>query len=219
MTTIKILLLEGEALIREGILAVLGRERDLEVVCATGSLEQALQGPVKPDVIVVEPLTFGDKSQGAESVAELFGYFPGAKVVVLTHLDAAGDVAQILSSGAHGYVLKSGLATELVDGVRRVAGGDEYLQPSLGTALLKSASNGYGQSGRRFGDLSPKEEEVLRVLAMGHTNVEAAEMLSYAVRTIEGYRARIMRKLGIHSRADLVRAAAEMHLLPFDSHH
>lgn len=219
MSAIKILLLEGEALIREGILALLGREPDLEVVCAAGSLEQALQGPVKPDVIVVEPLTFGDKSHGAESVADLFAYFPGAKVVVLTHLDTPGEVAQFLSTGAHGYVLKSGLATELVDGVRRVAGGYEYLQPSLGTALLKSASNGDGQSGGRCGGLSPKEEEVLRVLAMGHTNAEAAELLSYAVRTIEGYRARIMRKLGVHSRADLVRAAAEMHLLPFNPHH
>ncbi|MBW3590988.1 MAG: response regulator transcription factor [Actinobacteria bacterium] len=217
MTAIKILLLDSEPLIREGILAVLSREEDLDVQCATGSIEEALQRSINPDVIVIDPLAFGDRTTGARSVAELCGNFPKTKVVVLTHMDAPEDVALLFSKGAHGYVLKSALSAELIDAVRRVAGGSEYLQPSLGTALLKATQNLYGLQPVPSGDLTPKEEEVLRVLAMGHTNAEAAAILSYAVRTIEGYRARIMRKLGVDNRAELVRAASEMNLLSFPS--
>jgi two-component system, NarL family, response regulator NreC len=216
VTSIKILLLDSEALVREGVRMVLERESDLEIVHEASTLDEAARSEINPHVIVVEPLLAGDRSRGAELINELVRHYPNSQVLVLSQMEAVEDV-QLLFGDVRGYVLKKGPAVELVEAIRRVAAGEDYLQPSLGAALLKASNHG-NTRGRGPG-LTAREKEVLRVLAIGHTNAEAAEILSYAVRTVEGYRSRIMRKLDIESRAELVRAASELDLLRFDRPH
>ncbi|MEX2553624.1 MAG: response regulator transcription factor [Actinomycetota bacterium] len=217
MTSIKILLLDCETLVREGVRMVLERESDLQIVHEASTLDEATRPEIDPDVIVVEPLLARDRSRGAELVTDLLRHYPNSQVLVLSQMEAVEDVQLFLSRDVRGYVLKKGPAAELVEAVRRVAAGEEYLQPSLGAALLK-ASN-HGNAGGRMPGLTAREKEVLRVLAIGHTNAEAAAILSYAVRTVEGYRSRIMHKLDVESRAELVRAASELDLLHFDRPH
>jgi two-component system, NarL family, response regulator NreC len=214
LTSINILLLDNEALVREGVRMVLEREADLQIGHEAGTLDEALQPAIDPDVIVVEPLLTGDRSRGAELVTDLLQRYPNSQVLVLSQMESVEDVQLFLSRGVRGYVLKKAPAIELVEAVRRVAAGDEYLQPSLGAALLKANRKRSSRNG--VAELTPREKEVLRVLAIGHTNAEAAAILSYAVRTVEGYRSRIMRKLDVESRAELVRAASELDLLHFE---
>jgi two-component system response regulator NreC len=217
LANIKILLLDSEALVREGVRMVLERESDLDIVHEASTLEEATRAPIDPHVIVVEPLLAGERSRGAELITDLLRHYPDSQVLVLSQMEAVEDVQLFLLRDVRGYVLKKGPAVELVEAVRRVAAGEEYLQPSLGAALLKASSQGISRG--RVPGLTAREKEVLRVLAIGHTNAEAAAILSYAVRTVEGYRSRIMRKLDIESRAELVRAASELDLLRFDRPH
>jgi DNA-binding NarL/FixJ family response regulator len=214
LISIKILLLDNEVLVREGVRTVLEREADLTVINEAGSFDEAANAAIEPDVIVVEPLLAGNTSLGAELVDRLASRYPNSRILVLSQMEAAEDVQLLLDKGARGYVLKKGPAGELVEAVRRVAGGEEYLQPSLGAALLKASRKRAVNNVRR--NLTIREREVLRVLAVGHTNAEAAAILSYAVRTVEGYRSRIMRKLELENRAQLVKAASELDLLHFD---
>ena len=214
LASIHILLVDNEVLVREGVRMVLEREPDLEIIHEAGALHEALQSAADPTVIIVEPLLAGDRSRGAELVTDLLRRYTSSQILVLSQMEAVEDVRLFLSRGARGYVLKKGPAVELVEAVRRVAKGQEYLQPSLGAALLKATRAGRSRNG--VPELTPREKEVLRVLAIGHTNAEAAAILSYAVRTVEGYRSRIMRKLDVESRAELVRAASELNLLHFD---
>lgn len=213
LAKIGVLLVDGDALVREGVRTVLEREPDIAVLGETTDPVVAFREPVEPDVIIAEPLVAGDRTDGVELVRRCCWRYPESQVLILTRMDSIEDVQLFMEVGAAGYILKKGSAEGLVQAVRCVALGQEYLQPSLGAALLRGPKQASRSS---LVGLTQREKEVLRVLALGHTNIETAAILSYAVRTIEGYRARIMRKLNVRTRAELVRAAAELDLLHFD---
>ena len=136
---------------------------------------------------------------------------PNAKVLVLSMQDDPSYVRQAFEAGAAGYVLKEAADAEVVAAVRQVAQGGNYVNPTLGARLVAAESQARKRA--EADPLSEREREVLRLLALGHTNQEIAKMLYISVRTAETHRAHIMQKLGFHSRADLVRHALAQGLL------
>ena len=164
------------------------------------TLAQALlaAGTEKPDVILL--------GHGAlELVPTLLHESPGAKIVVLGGQDNPQAVQEAFAAGASGYVLAD---TEIVAAVREVNAGGRYVDPELGARLVAAESRAMRRDG-----LSEREHEVLRLLALGHTNQEIAKQLVISVRTAETHRAHIMQKLGLSSRAELVRYALDRGLL------
>ena len=148
---------------------------------------------------------------GIEGIPTLLQNAPEAKVLVLSMQDDPRYVREAFEAGASGYVLKEAADTEVVDAVRAVAAGERYVHPALGARLIPAEA----EERRRAEDdpLSDREREVLRLLALGHTNQEIAKMLYISVRTAETHRAHIMQKLGLTSRAELVRYALNEGLL------
>jgi len=175
------------------------------------TVAEAVALDVDPDVVVAD-LMLPDE-RGVEVVRRLKQRHDKAAILVLTMVDNPTDVQQCLAAGARGYLLKETASSELVDAVRKVAGGEDYLQPSLGAALAKWQESPGRVRARAVDDLTPREREVLRLIALGHTNTEIATMLYVSVRTVENHRAGVMRKLGLRTRAELVRHAAEAGLI------
>ena len=205
--TIGVLLIDDHVVVREGLRALLERQQGVTVVAEAGSVDDAVALDVRADVVVAD-LMLPDE-RGAEVVRRLKERHPDAAVLVLTMVDNPTDVQMCLAAGASGYLLKETASTELVDAVRRVAAGSDYLQPSLGAALARWRDTPGRVRARAIDDLSEREREVLRLIALGHTNAEIASMLFVSVRTVENHRASVMRKLGLRPRAELVRHANE----------
>jgi two-component system, NarL family, response regulator NreC len=136
---------------------------------------------------------------------------PDARVLVLSMQDDPRYVREAFAAGADGYVLKEAVDAEVVAAVREIAGGGSYVHPALGARMV--AADAAAQAKQSANPLSAREEEVLRLLALGHTNQEIAGLLFISVRTAETHRAHIMQKLGLASRAELVRHAIAQRLL------
>jgi two-component system response regulator NreC len=198
---------------REGVLALIEQEDDLEVVAEAASVQavETLED-VAPTVIVTD-LVLPD-AEREEIIARLRARFEHAAIVALTSLDDLPTVQQILAAGADGYVLKSAAKAELFAGIRAVAHGGMYLQPSIGIAFASRQPDGHEE--HTVGGLTPRETDVLRLLALGHTNAEIAQILGASLRTIETHRAHIHQKLDRHTRAQLVRFALDAGLLRLD---
>lgn len=203
----RVLIVDDHAIVREGVVLLLEREPDFAVAGEAGALTEALEvAPSEVDVIVAD-LVLGD-AQGAGLVKALQEHFDGAPVLVLSMVDVSEDVRDALAAGASGYVLKHVASTELLDALRDVVHGRPYLQPSLGPLVGTHARHS-----RDAEQLTGREREVLRLVALGHTNIEVGELLHLSVRTVETHRASMMRKLDFESRADLVRFALDTGLI------
>jgi two-component system response regulator NreC len=203
--------MDDHQIVREGIRALLERQDDIEVIGEAASVGEAISLEVRPDVVVAD-LVLPDE-RGSEVVRRLRDRYPDSAVVVLTMVDNPTDIQLCLAAGARGFLLKETASTELVDAVRKVAAGEDYLQPSLGAALAKWREAPGRVHARAIDDLTPRELEVLRLIALGHTNAEIATMLYVSVRTVENHRASVMRKLALRTRAELVRYATESGLV------
>jgi two-component system, NarL family, response regulator NreC len=208
---ISVLLMDDHVIVREGLRALLERQEDIVVLAEAGSVGEAVDAAAEPDVVVADLVLPDDR--GADVVKRLNERYPDAAILVLTMVDNPTDVQLCLAAGARGYLLKETASTELVDAVRKVAGGADYLQPSLGAALAKWREGSGRVHAHAVDDVTPREREVLRLIALGHTNAEIAQMLYVSVRTVENHRASVMRKLGLRTRAELVRHAADAGLV------
>lgn len=208
---IAVLLMDDHVVVREGLRALLERQDDIDVVGEASTVAEAVAMDGDPDIVVAD-LMLPDE-RGVEVVRRLKQRHEKAAILVLTMVDNPTDVMQCLAAGARGYLLKETAGAELVDAVRKVAGGEEYLQPSLGASLAKWKESPGRVRARAVDDLTPRERETLRLIALGHTNTEIATMLFVSVRTVENHRAGVMRKLGLRTRAELVRHAAEAGLI------
>jgi two-component system response regulator NreC len=209
--TISVLLMDDHVVVREGLRALLERQDDMEVLAEASSVGEAVGLDVEPDVVVADLVLPDDR--GADVVRRLNERYGDASILVLTMIDNPTDVQLCLAAGARGYLLKETASTELVDAVRKVAGGEDYLQPSLGAALAKWREAPGRVHTRAMDELTPREREILRLIALGHTNAEIAQMLYVSVRTVENHRASVMRKLGLRTRAELVRHATDAGLV------
>ena len=212
---IRVILVDDHAVVRSGLRRVLEAGSDIEVVGEASNVRDAVfeVRAQKPDVIVMDVVMPG--ASGIEGTPLVLHEAPDAKVLVLSMQDDPRYVREAFAQGASGYVLKEAADTEVVEAVRQVAGGQQYLHPALGARLLESEAR---QRDEEASDpLSEREREVLRLLALGHTNQEIAKLLYISVRTAESHRAHIMQKLRLGTRAELVRYALAHGLLEEDS--
>jgi DNA-binding NarL/FixJ family response regulator len=207
----RVLIVDDHAVVRAGLRLLLEAEEDVEPVGEAGSGREAIfqNRSLKPDVILLD-VVMPDQS-GLDVIPTLLHERPEAKVLVLSMQDDPQYVRQAFAAGASGYVLKEAADTEVVAAVREVAKGGRYVHPELGARLVAAET----EAARRAEEdpLSEREREVLRLLALGHTNQEIAKQLYISVRTAETHRAHIMQKLRLSSRAELVRHALAQGLL------
>lgn len=213
---IRVLLADDHAVLRSGLKMMLDARDDMSVVGEAGDgvdvLPLALE--TNPDVILLD-LTM-PRLGGLEALPLLRQQTPGARILILTMHDDQGYLRQALRMGAAGYVLKKAADVELIAAIEAVMRGDVYVHPSMTRSLLEEMiPEGEGGSGEEdlWYTLSEREQEVLRLVALGHTNQEIADRLALSVKTVETYRARGMDKLALRSRAALVRFALARGLL------
>ncbi len=209
--TIRVLVVDDHAVVRAGLRRVLDAEEDIETVGEAATAERAVFEALeaKPDVVLMDVVMPG--KTGIEGLPALLQAVPGARVLMLSMQDDPRYVREAFEAGASGYVLKEAADTDVVDAVRAVAAGERYVHPALGARLVEAESE---ERKRAESDpLSERVREVLRLLALGHTNQEIASQLYISVRTAETHRAHIMQKLGLSSRAELVRYALDHDLV------
>jgi len=209
---VRVALCDDHRLVRSGLRRILEAEADLEVMGEAGSVKEAvaLAAGSQPDVFVMD-LGLPDGS-GIAATAEVLGVSPATRVLVLTVHDDVAYLRSAFAAGAAGYLVKEAADVELVQAVRQVAAGKQYVHPSLGAALLAPDAPA-ARLGGPGGDLSDRELEVLRMIALGLTNAEIGERLFVSVRTVETHRSHIHQKLNVRNRAELVRRAREAGLL------
>jgi two-component system, NarL family, response regulator NreC len=209
--SIRILIVDDHAVVRSGLRLLLDAEADLEVVGEAGDAREAVfeVRSGNPDVVLMD-VVLGGKS-GIEATPEVLRERPEAKVLVLSMQDDPRYVREAFAAGASGYVLKEAADAELVAAVREVASGGHYVHPALGARM--AAADVAAARAADEDPLSDREREVLRLLALGHTNQEIAKTLYISVRTAETHRAHIMQKLRLATRAELVRYALANGLL------
>lgn len=208
---IRVLIVDDHAVVRSGLRLLLEAEQDLEVVGEAGSAREAVleARSCGPDVVLLDVVMPGES--GIEAAPRLLHEAPAARLLVLSMQDDPSYVREAFAAGASGYVLKEAADSELVEAVRQVAAGGRYVHPALGARLAAAELE---QARRAEADpLSEREREVLRLLALGHTNQEIAKMLYISVRTAETHRAHIMQKLRLGTRAELVRYALDQGVL------
>jgi two-component system response regulator NreC len=212
---ISVVLVDDHAVVRSGIRLLLDGEADMEVIGEAGNAKDALfrARGLKPDVILLDVVMPGQS--GIEVLPKLLEESPETKVLVLSMQDDPSYVREAFASGAHGYVLKEAADMEVVSAVREIAQGGRYVHPTLGARMV--AADAEERAAAEADPLSDREREVLRLLALGHTNQEIAEKLYISVRTAESHRAHIMQKLRLATRAELVRYALSHGLLTKDA--
>ena len=212
---IRVLIVDDHAVVRSGLRRLLDAEPDIETVGeapnADRAVFEALEG--KPDVVLLD-LMMPEKG-GIEGMPALLQAVPDARVLVLSMQDDPRYVRAAFEAGASGYVLKEAADTEVVAAIRAVSVGERYVHPALGAKLV--AADAEERRRAEQDPLSEREREVLRLLALGHTNQEIAAQLFISVRTAETHRAHIMQKLSLSSRAELVRYALEHDLIESSS--
>ena len=206
---IRILIVDDHAVVRSGLRLLLEREDDLEAIGEAGDGKQAvkLAREFTPDVVLLDVVMPG--SSGIDAAAEIRIESPDSRILMLSMQDDPTYVRQAFASGAAGYVLKDAADAELVEAVRKVAAGDQYVHPALGARLVSEPEPSSGP----VDSLSDREREVLKLLALGHTNQEIARQLFVSVRTVEAHRTHILNKLRASTRAELVRHAIDTGLL------
>lgn len=211
MNKIRLLVADDHPVVRAGLRMLLGTQPDMEVVGeavdGATAVERALE--LRPDVVVMDITMRG--ANGLAATREIVKRIPQTKVLILTMHDSEEYLRQTLEAGATGYVLKQAADTELAVAIRAVQRGEIYLYPAFTRVLLRDFTPSRDTDGQAQRDsyelLSPREKEVLRMVALGHTNRKIADQLFLSVKTIETYRARVMEKLNLRTRAALVRYA------------
>jgi DNA-binding NarL/FixJ family response regulator len=209
---IRVALCDDHSVVRAGLRAVLAIEAGIEVAAEAANVEEAERVAVEhqPDVFVMD-LNLPDGS-GLDATRRVLAASPATKVLVLTVHDDVAYLRRAFEAGASGYLVKEAADFELVLAVREVAAGRHYVHPRLGAELLISAGTEPNRPSGPGGQLSERELDVLRLIARGYTNGQAADELHVSIRTVETHRAHIQQKLGVRSRAELVQAAKDAHL-------
>jgi two-component system response regulator NreC len=209
--TVRVLIVDDHAVFRAGLRLLIDAEADLEAVGEAGNARDAVfqARALEPDVILMD-VVMPDQS-GLDVVPTVLHERPETKVLVLSMQDDPQYVRQAFAAGASGYILKEAADTEVVAAIRKVADGGSYVHPTVGARLVEAET---AEARRAEEDpLSDREHEVLRLLALGHTNQEISAQLYISVRTAETHRAHIMQKLRFSSRAELVRYALDQGVL------
>lgn len=218
--SIRLLLVDDHAVLRAGLRALLNAEADMEVIGEAENGQQAVDmaRALQPDVILMDVTM--PAMGGPEATRRIKTAQPEVRVLALTMHDDASYLRDTLEAGGSGYVLKEAASDELLSAIRAVYQGGTFLHPSHTRALLddmldrsRTHAEPAGEQTERYELLSDREAQVFKLVALGHRNSEIAEMLHLSVKTVETYKARLMHKLGLRSRAALVRYALELGIL------
>ena len=211
---IRVLIADDHAVVRDGLRALVDAEPGLTVIgeAADGQEAWLRACELGPDVLLLDLSMPG--VGGADAAERIVKDCPSVRVLALTMHEERGYVTRLLRAGAAGYVLKRTASAELVRAIRTVAAGGTYVDPSLAATLLAAeqahrSTGGGVRQGARAGELTARESEVLRLVARGHSNKEIAAALEISVKTVETHKANGMTKLGLGSRAALVRFAMD----------
>lgn len=205
---LRILITEDHLTVREGIKLLVNSQPDMEVVGEAGDGEIAITEAARlsPDIILMDVSM--PNLNGLKATKKLRRLNPDVKILTLTRHTDDGYLQQLIGAGANGYVLKQSAPTELITAIRSVAAGNAYLDPTLTRKVMGGYVNrATSLRGENKGDLTDRENEVLRLISFGHSNKEIGVQLELSVKTIEAHKANAMRKLGIASRIDIVRYA------------
>lgn len=209
MTSVtSVLIADDHAVMRSGLRLLLEAEDDMDVVAEAGDVDETVRKlkAYKPEVLLLDLHMPGGPSLGR--IPEMREVAPHTKIVILTMQNSPGFVREALRAGALGYVTKEAADAELVEAVRLAANGEPYLQPAMGARLAREPEAVGAPDG-----LTDREVEVLRLIALGHTNAEIASQLFLSVRTVESHRGHIQQKLRLQTRAELVRYALDHQLI------
>jgi len=214
MTT-RVLLADDHAVLRAGLRLLLTGQNEFEVVAeaSTGSEALSLAERLQPDLILLDLSMPG--IGGMDALPTLRKIAPSAKILILTMHDDPQYLRQALKQGASGYVLKKAADAELISAIRAVLRGEMYVHPSMTRTLLEDIlpeAKSFSAD-LTWASLSEREQEVLKMVALGHTSAEIADQLSLSAKTVETYRARGMEKLGLRTRAALVKFALQEGLI------
>ncbi len=205
---LRILIVDDHQIIRDGLKGLINAEADMEVVGEAGDGQMAWQQAkeLQPDVVLMDVSM--PKLNGAKATERLKKDRPETKVLALTAHEDKGYIGQMLQAGASGYVLKIAAAEELIKAIRVVVGGGAYLDPAVADKVVSNYIRQKStKQSARSGALTGREEEVLRLVAQGYINKEIAASLDISVKTVESHKTNFMEKLGLHSRAEIVRYA------------
>ena len=214
MTPIRVLLADDHGLVRAGMRRLLESIPDIAVIgeAGTGSqaLQQARQG--RPDVVLMD-ITMPDMT-GLEALARLKQELPRVRVLILSMHDEEAYVTQALQAGADGYLLKDSATAELEIAVRAVAAAEMYLSPAVSRYVVASYLRGVYRVAGEQQRLTPRQREILHLVAQGYTNRQIAGLLTISTKTVEAHRAQLMERLNTHDVTGLVRIAMRMGLIP-----
>jgi DNA-binding NarL/FixJ family response regulator len=214
---IRVVLVDDHTILREGINALLSREPDIEVVGEAANGLEALEqvARLEPHVVIMDLVM--PHMNGLEATRQIRERHATVRVLILSMYDDDEYVREIIQAGASGYVLKRVATDDLVRAVREVHKGSSFLYPPIAAKLIDYVRSGeWGPAGADDRPLTPRETEVLRLIAEGNSNPAIAETLGVSKKTVESHRASIMRKLDLHDVTDLVKYALKRGLITLD---
>lgn len=216
MDKIKVLVVDDHAILRDGIRALLGLHDDIEIVgeAAEGKEAIAKVQQLVPDVVIMDIAMPG--MDGLEATRRIGKKSPKVKVLVLTQYDNREYILSSIKAGAAGYVPKTALGSDLVSAIRTVYKGDSFLYPSAATALIEDYLQQAEGEEEPYDRLTAREREILKLIADGHTSREIADMLFLSLKTVLGHRAKVMEKLDLHNRTELIKYAMRKGLIKMD---
>ncbi len=209
MLKIKVLIADDHAILREGIRMILASQNDIEVVGEAANGQEAIEevNKLAPDVVLMDIAMPG--LGGLEAVLEIIKLRPETKVLVLTQYENTEYIYRLLKSGASGYVLKKAAGSDLVNAIRSVYHGKSFVDPAIADKVIKGFLErpDISRDEALYDGLSDREKQVLKLLAEGHTNQQAGDILHLSIKTVMTHRNNLMEKLGLHNRTELVKYA------------
>ena len=209
----RILIADDHTIVRSGLKRVLDAKPDLEVVAEAEDGAEAVEKALKEDVNLAILDVSMPRMTGIQAAAELHKRKPELKTLMLSMHDSEQFLFEALKAGASGYVLKSGADTDIVDAVRAAMRGDSYLYPSAVTSLVRDYVERGDRDGEEFDVLTPRELEVLKLIAEAYTSQQIADALFISIKTVDRHRQNILEKLGMRDRVELTRYAIKRGLI------
>lgn len=214
---IRIVIVDDHDLVREGIRALLEQDPLFEVVGETGDGQEAIRvvTRLRPDVVLMDVNLPGGMG-GLEAAETIVGDLPEVKVIILTQYESREYIKRAIRIGARGYLLKRSLSAQLKEAIRTVHRGERYLHPLAAEELVDLVTSGRSLEEDDYDRLTLREKQVFKLLAEGKTSRDIAKYLGISLKTAMTHRANIMAKLGVHSRAELIRLAIRKAVITLD---